>query len=109
MVEPLNFIEIDRYWFLTWTTYGTWLPGDDRGFVGLGPDETGQLVYRNQFGTPPALPNERLRQSAERSLKSPPIVLNLAQANALFEQFRFTRGVWIFRRRILRKPCSSVA
>ena len=22
-----------RYWLLTWTTYGTWLPGDDRGFV----------------------------------------------------------------------------
>jgi hypothetical protein len=22
-----------RYWFLIWTTYGTWLPGDDRGFV----------------------------------------------------------------------------
>ncbi len=21
-------------WLLTWTTYGTWLPGDDRGFVG---------------------------------------------------------------------------
>src|SRR5947209_816005 len=25
---------MDRYWFLTWTTYGTWLPGDARGFVG---------------------------------------------------------------------------
>ena len=24
---------IDRIWFLTWTTYGTWLPGDERGFV----------------------------------------------------------------------------
>ena len=21
-------------WLLTWTTYGTWLPGDERGFVG---------------------------------------------------------------------------
>ena len=93
VAEPLNFIEIDRYWFLTWTTYGTWLPGDDRGFVGLGPDETGQLVYHNQFGTPPASPNERLRQSAERSLKSPPIVLNLAQAKALFEQFQETATI----------------
>lgn len=22
-----------RYCLLTWTTYGTWLPGEDRGFV----------------------------------------------------------------------------
>lgn len=22
-----------RCWLLTWTTYGTWLPGEDRGFV----------------------------------------------------------------------------
>ena len=26
-------MEIDS-WLLTWTTYGTWLPGDERGFVG---------------------------------------------------------------------------
>jgi hypothetical protein len=24
---------MDRYWLLTRTTYGTWLPGDVRGFV----------------------------------------------------------------------------
>ena len=93
MTEPVNFIAVDRYWFLTWTTYGTWLPGDERGFVGIAPDESGQLVLHNQFGTPPALPNERLRQSAERSLKSPPIVLTLAQANALFGQFQETASV----------------
>jgi REP element-mobilizing transposase RayT len=23
-----------KTWLLTWTTYGTWLPGDERGFVG---------------------------------------------------------------------------
>jgi len=26
-------MEIDS-WLLTWATYGTWLPGDERGFVG---------------------------------------------------------------------------
>jgi REP element-mobilizing transposase RayT len=26
-------------WFLTWTTYGTWLPGDDRGWVLRGRGE----------------------------------------------------------------------
>ena len=37
-----------RYWLLTSTTYGTWLPGDERGFVGrvwdtrpVQPDLTG--------------------------------------------------------------------
>jgi hypothetical protein len=24
----------DNVWLLTWTTYGTWLPDDNRGFVG---------------------------------------------------------------------------
>ncbi len=93
MTEPLNFTEVDRYWFLTWTTYGTWLPGDERGFVGVAPDESGKLVDRNQFGTPPAPPNQKLRESAERSLKSPPIVLTLAQANALLKQFQETARV----------------
>ncbi len=23
---------MDRFWFVTWTTYGSWLPGDPRGF-----------------------------------------------------------------------------
>ena len=93
MTEPVNFIAVERYWFLTWSTYGTWLPGDERGFVGVAPDESGRLVNHNRFGTPPASPNERLRESAERSLKSPPIVLTLAQANALFEQFQETTRV----------------
>ncbi len=45
---------MDRYWPLTWTTYGTWLPGDARGFAvsnvrdGLGrqapPQYTGHPV-----------------------------------------------------------------
>jgi hypothetical protein len=25
---------VDRYWLLTNTSYGNWLPGDRRGFVG---------------------------------------------------------------------------
>ncbi len=93
MTEPLNFIAVDRYRFLTWTTYGTWLPGDERGFVGIVPDESGQIVNHNRFGTPPARPNQPLRQSAERSLKSPPIVLNLEQARSLLAQFQETAQI----------------
>jgi len=32
-------------WLLTWTTYGTWLPGDERGFVGS--------VAESVLGNPP--------------------------------------------------------
>lgn len=66
------------------------LPGDERGFV---PDEAGNLVNHNQFGTPAAPPNTLLRDSVARNLKSPPIVLSLAQATALWEQFRETTRV----------------
>jgi hypothetical protein len=27
----MNFEAYNRIWFLTWTIYGTWLPGDERG------------------------------------------------------------------------------
>ena len=32
---------MDRHWFLTWTTYGSWLPGDPRGFVSQLRDDYG--------------------------------------------------------------------
>ena len=43
---------MDRYWLLTSTTYGTWLPGDSRGFVSNVADETGRGVRHNERGTP---------------------------------------------------------
>ena len=43
---------MDRYWLLTWTTYGTWLPGDQRGFVSNVPNGSGPEVRHNIPGTP---------------------------------------------------------
>lgn len=88
----VNLIEIQRYWFLTWTTYGTWLPGDRRGYVGAAPDESGRWIEHNQVGTPPAAPNPQLYESMTRALKYPPIRLKFAQAMALHEQFLETTG-----------------
>ncbi len=85
-----NNVEVDRYWFLTWTTYGTWLPGDQRGYVGDAPNETGQIIEHNQFGMPPAPANDSLRASAERGLKSRPILLNADQATSLLNQLQET-------------------
>lgn len=42
---------MDRYWLLTSTTYGTWLPGDERGFVSPVPELAGPSKRHNQPGT----------------------------------------------------------
>ena len=33
-------------WFITWTTYGTWLPGDDRGWTERGKGSQLPDFYR---------------------------------------------------------------
>lgn len=90
MTEPPNFILVDRVWFLTWTTYGTWLPGDERGFVGSAKDEFGEFSTHNEFGSALGKPNEHLRSAAEQQLKANPILLNIHHARALLEQFQET-------------------
>jgi hypothetical protein len=84
---------MDRYWLLTSTTYGTWLPGDPRGFVS-----------RIREGQPPAAPRKEhdlpetpyaedipgLARAAKTALKCPPIRLVLTQAEALLTQFQET-------------------
>ncbi|HEY1189859.1 MAG TPA: transposase [Gemmata sp.] len=52
---------MDRYWFFTWRTYGTWLPGDS-GFVGYYRSAAGESRSDNRVGEPateamPALAN----------------------------------------------------
>ncbi len=90
MSKPINFLQIDRYWFLTWTTYGTWLPGDERGFVGVAPNEFGRMVEHNQPGTPLAAPRPALRRSAEARMNSEPVVFHIDHAEALLSQFQET-------------------
>jgi hypothetical protein len=45
-------MDCDRYWFLTWSTYGTWLPGDPRGNVTSVKDGPGPRHRNNGPGTP---------------------------------------------------------
>lgn len=56
MSEPLGFL-------ITWTTYGTWLPGDQRGWV-----------TEKQPGI--QAPNPRRETAAKRKLVSPPLILS---------------------------------
>lgn len=81
---------MDRVWLLTWTTYGTWLPGDDRGFVSnvdLG-DGTGKRL--NEVGSKPSAKIRGLQILAKENMNGPPIYLNVEQAKVLFDQFRET-------------------
>ena len=82
---------IDRYWHLTWTTYGQWLPGDKRGSVTrIRMADEENRIEEDQFGTPrtPAIPG--LNNSARRLLIGDPVLLTKPQAEQLLLQFQET-------------------
>ncbi len=85
-----------RYWLLTNTTYGTWLPGDQRGSVtsvrDRRPDDplTHVRFEHDVPGTPWEDPIPQLENAARQAMKGPPIYFSLKQAEAAFEQFQET-------------------
>jgi hypothetical protein len=79
-----------RHWLITSTTYGTWLPGDVRGFVSTVENLRGPRVRHNQSGTPYDADMPELRESAQHLLKGSPIRFNLEQAGVVAAQFRET-------------------
>jgi len=81
-----------RHWLITSTTYGTWLPGDQRGYVTTVENSPGPRVLHNQIGTPYDSDSPELRESARRLLKGPPILLELPQAEVVSLQFQETPG-----------------
>lgn len=83
--------DCDRFWLLTWTTYGTWLPGDRRGFVSPVSDATlGKRVKHNIVDTAYDADVPSLRKEATANLKCGPIYLNATQARAVFDQLQET-------------------
>jgi REP element-mobilizing transposase RayT len=90
---------MDRFWLLTNTCYGNWLPGDRRGFVGrvwehraTDPEEAPRVAH----DLPGALYDADLPglERASRSrMKGPPIYLDAFQAEVALAQFRETAGV----------------
>jgi hypothetical protein len=81
---------MDRYWLLTSTTYGAWLPGDRRGFVSNVREGPGPEVRHNIPGTPVDEDMPGLEEHARSKLKGPPIFFALEHAEALLEQFQET-------------------
>ncbi len=83
----------DRYWLLTWTMYGNRLAGDARGFVSnvrVGP---GPEVRHNIPGTPFDRNIPRLEKHVREHMKGPPVRIELAQAEALLDQFQETSEI----------------
>ena len=66
-------------YLLTWTTYGTWLPGDRRGWV---DQETGGPEV------PIQRPNTALHTDMHRRLKGLPVVLSNVQRRMVDETIR---------------------
>ena len=83
-----------RHWLLTWTTYGTWLPGDDRGFVCTVRENTNEKwLRRNIPGMNYGRSMPGLKNASQSRLKCPPILLNSTQAGALLPQFQETADI----------------
>jgi len=94
----------DRFWLLTWTTYGTWLPGDRRGFVSNVADDDGSGVRFNQPSTPYTRDVRPLREFAIAQ-SGEPVLLTAEQAATALEQFRDTaayRGWTLFAAAVMR-------
>jgi hypothetical protein len=79
----------DRYWFFTWRTYGTWLPGRS-GFVGYYHDPDGRRVIDNMPGEPTTGAIPPLERHAEGIMQGEPLFLNRLHAETLLHQFHET-------------------
>jgi hypothetical protein len=89
---------MDRYWLLSNTCYGNWLPGDSRGFVGRvwehRPDDPDQQprVTHDVPGTAYDEDMPGLAQASRALMKGPPIHLTRARAEAFLSQVQETAG-----------------
>ncbi len=84
---------MDRYWFITWTCYGNWLPGDERGFVGNVRDRDGVQVVHNIPGTPYDKDMPRLEAWVWRHMTGSPVTLERREADALIAQYQETTRI----------------
>jgi REP element-mobilizing transposase RayT len=84
---------VDRCWLLTWTTYGTWLPGDARGFVGNVRDENGTHATHNQPGTDYDRDRPHLEGYSQATQKLDSVRLTREQAVTVCRQLQATADI----------------
>ncbi len=80
---------MDRYWFFTWRTYGTWLPGED-GFVGYYDSQDGRQMIDNVPGELPTDAIAPLARYARGNMAGEPVELTREQAEAVLSQLHET-------------------
>jgi len=74
---------VDQYWLLTWTTYGSRLPGDARGSMATVRSESGPRAREHlPFGAP------GLAAASRQRMRGPPLVLTSAQAVTVLRELR---------------------
>ena len=79
---------MNRFWLLTWSTYGTRLPGDDRGFVGrIRRSTTGERHRNNAVGVEPDRSLRGLELSARSQMKGEIVYLTQVQAELIVGEF----------------------
>jgi REP element-mobilizing transposase RayT len=87
---------MDRYWLLSSTFYGNWLPGDARGFVGrvwdARPGDSPSIArhIHDMPGIPYDADLPALRRTSQSLMRGEPIRVTVEQAKALIPQFRET-------------------
>ena len=84
---------MDRHWLITWTCYGTWLPGSARGFVGNVRDKDGTQVSHNLPGTEFDADMPRLEAYVRGHMAGSSVELNSMDADALIAQYQETARI----------------
>jgi hypothetical protein len=85
---------MDRYWLITWTTYGTWLAGDERGFVSnVYAVAGGPEVRHNAPGTDCDASMPLLEQYVRDHMGADPFYLVKEQADAMIDQYQDTSRI----------------
>ena len=79
MTEFWNDNEFPLGYLITIRTYGTWLPGDQRGSIDR---------YHNTYRGPRVPPNRILEEQARSKLKSEPLILDAIKRKAVDDAIR---------------------
>ncbi|MFN6963678.1 MAG: transposase [Pyrinomonadaceae bacterium] len=69
-----NDTDIPLAYLITFRTYGSWLPGDERGSIDR---------FNNKYLAPRVAPNPILERQHRKKLKSNPVILNAAQRSVV--------------------------
>jgi hypothetical protein len=89
--------ETIRHWLITWTCYGTRLPGAAAGFVGNVRESDGTQVTHNVPGTPCDADMPLLEAYVRRHMSGSPVQMEQRDAEAMIRQYQETARIrgWI--------------